>query len=96
MAETDWWDTPGGLTGVILASPPLDFAVSDTYFLVAHFHYILFGTVVFTMFGGFYFWWPNARCVAGLEDVWIARMDASLGRAPAEAPPQANLHDSGT
>jgi cytochrome c oxidase subunit 1 len=49
----------GGLTGVILASPPLDFAVSDSYFLVAHFHYVLFGTVVFTMFGGFYFWWPK-------------------------------------
>jgi cytochrome c oxidase subunit I len=49
----------GGLTGVILASPPLDFAVSDSYFLVAHFHYVLFGTVVFTMFAGFYFWWPK-------------------------------------
>jgi cytochrome c oxidase subunit 1 len=49
----------GGLTGVILASPPLDFHVSDTYFLVAHFHYVLFGTVVFTMFAGFYFWWPK-------------------------------------
>src|SRR5579875_3662204 len=49
----------GGLTGVILASPPLDFAVSDSYFVVAHFHYVLFGTVVFTMFGGFYFWWPK-------------------------------------
>jgi cytochrome c oxidase subunit I len=51
--------TFGGLTGVILASPPLDFHVSDTYFVVAHFHYVVFGTVVFAMFSGFYFWWPK-------------------------------------
>jgi cytochrome c oxidase subunit 1 len=49
----------GGLTGVILASPPLDFALSDSYFVVAHFHYVVFGTVVFAMFAGFYFWWPK-------------------------------------
>ncbi|WP_020579424.1 cytochrome c oxidase subunit I [Actinopolymorpha alba] len=49
----------GGLTGVILASPPLDFQVQDTYFVVGHFHYVVFGTVVFAMFGGFYFWWPK-------------------------------------
>ena len=49
----------GGLTGVILAVPPLDFQVSDTYFVVAHFHYVVFGTVVFAMFSGFYFWWPK-------------------------------------
>jgi cytochrome c oxidase subunit 1 len=49
----------GGITGIILASPPLDFAVSASYFVVAHFHYVLFGTVVFAMFGGFYFWWPK-------------------------------------
>jgi cytochrome c oxidase subunit 1 len=49
----------GGLTGVILATPPLDFQLSDTYFVVAHFHYTVFGTVVFAMFAGFYFWWPK-------------------------------------
>jgi len=49
----------GGLTGVILASPTLDFQLSDSYFVVAHFHYVVFGTVVFAMFAGFYFWWPK-------------------------------------
>jgi cytochrome c oxidase subunit 1 len=49
----------GGLTGVILASPPLDWQVTDTYFVVAHFHYVVFGTVVFAMNAGFYFWWPK-------------------------------------
>ena len=49
----------GGITGVLLASPPLDFAVSDSYFVVAHFHYVLAGTVLFAMFAGFYFWWPK-------------------------------------
>ncbi len=49
----------GGITGIILASPPMDFAVSDSYFVVAHFHYVLAGTVLFEMFSGFYFWWPK-------------------------------------
>jgi cytochrome c oxidase subunit 1 len=49
----------GGITGVLLASPPLDFAVSDSYFVVAHFHYVLAGTVLFEMFAGLYFWWPK-------------------------------------
>ena len=61
----------GGLTGIILASPPLDFAVSDSYFVVAHFHYTIFGTVVFLMFAGFFFWWPK----------WTGRMlDERLGK----------------
>ena len=49
----------GGLTGVMLASPALDFHVSDTYFVVAHFHYTLFGTVTFASFAGIYFWFPK-------------------------------------
>ncbi|MBO3143040.1 cytochrome c oxidase subunit I [Dermatophilus congolensis] len=49
----------GGLTGVVLASPALDFHLSDSYFVVAHFHYTIFGTVVFSMFAGYYFWWPK-------------------------------------
>lgn len=49
----------GGLTGVILASPVLDFHITDSYFVVAHFHYVVFGTVVFAMFAGFFFWWPK-------------------------------------
>ncbi|WP_419219424.1 cytochrome c oxidase subunit I [Gordonia sp. CPCC 205333] len=49
----------GGLTGVLLASPPLDFHLSDSYFVVAHFHYTLFGAIVFAAYGGIYFWFPK-------------------------------------
>ncbi|MEE3852710.1 cytochrome c oxidase subunit I [Gordonia sp. LSe1-13] len=49
----------GGLTGVLLASPPLDFHLSDSYFVVAHFHYVLFGTIVFATYAGIYFWFPK-------------------------------------
>jgi cytochrome c oxidase subunit 1 len=49
----------GGITGVFLASPPIDYAVHDTYYVVAHMHYVLFGTSVFAMFGGLYYWFPK-------------------------------------
>jgi len=49
----------GGLTGIFNGSAPADIYISDTYFVVAHFHYTLFSAVVFGGFAGFYFWFPK-------------------------------------
>ncbi len=49
----------GGITGIMLASPPIDFATHDTYFVVAHFHQVLFGSAVFAGFAGLYYWYPK-------------------------------------
>lgn len=49
----------GGITGVMLASPALDYHVEDTYFVVAHFHYTLGGGALFALLAAVFFWWPK-------------------------------------
>jgi len=51
--------TIGGLSGVTHAVAPADTQQTDTYYIVAHFHYVIFGGALFAFFGGFYFWWPK-------------------------------------
>ena len=49
----------GGVTGVLLASAPIDFQIADSYFLVSHFHYTMMGGAVFGIFAAIYFWYPK-------------------------------------
>ncbi|HLY94541.1 MAG TPA: cytochrome c oxidase subunit I [Gaiellaceae bacterium] len=51
--------TIGGLSGLYLAAFPVDWQVNDSYFIVAHFHYVAFGGIVFALFGGLHYWWPK-------------------------------------
>jgi cytochrome c oxidase subunit 1 len=49
-----------GLTGIMLAAAPFDWQLTDSYFVVAHFHYTLLGGLMFTLFGAIYYWFPKA------------------------------------
>jgi cytochrome c oxidase subunit I len=49
----------GGMTGIMLAVVPMDWQLTDTYFVVGHFHWVLFGGLLFAIFSGFYYWFPK-------------------------------------
>jgi cytochrome c oxidase subunit 1 len=66
--------TIGGLTGVMLAATGLDVHVHDTYFIVAHFHYIMVGGTIMGYLGGLHFWWP--KMTGRMYPEWWARVSA--------------------
>jgi cytochrome c oxidase subunit 1 len=66
----------GGLTGLFLASVGLDIHVTDTYFIVAHFHYVMVGGTIMGYLGGLHFWWP--KITGRLYPEWWARVSAVL------------------
>jgi cytochrome c oxidase subunit 1 len=66
--------TLGGLTGFFLASLAVDVHVHDTYFIVAHFHYIMVGGAVFGYLGGIHYWWP--KMFGKMYTEWIAKFAA--------------------
>jgi cytochrome c oxidase subunit 1 len=68
--------TIGGLTGLFLASLGLDIHVTDTYFVVAHFHYVMVGGTTMAYLGGLHFWWP--KITGRLYPEWWARLGALL------------------
>jgi len=61
-----------GLTGVMLAIVPFDWQLSDSYFVVAHFHYVLIGGLLFTIFAGVYYWFP--KCFGKMLDVRLGHL----------------------
>jgi cytochrome c oxidase subunit 1 len=66
----------GGLSGVILASVPIDLQVHDTFFVVAHFHYVLLGGVVFPLVGGLHYWFP--KMTGRMYDERLGRLSFAL------------------
>ena len=87
----------GGLSGVTHAIVPADYQQTDTYYIVAHFHYVLFGGAVFGLFAGMYYWWPKVfghLLSEGLGKLqfWLMIIGFNLAFGP-DAHPRAAGHD---
>jgi cytochrome c oxidase subunit 1 len=79
--------TIGGISGISHASPPSDLQQTDTYYIVAHFHYVLFAGAIFGLFGGMYYWWPKifGRVLnekVGKVQFWVMTVGANLTFGP--------------
>src|SRR6185295_7149121 len=61
----------GGLSGIFMAATPVDIYIHDTYFIVAHLHYVLFASSLFGLFAGIYFWYPQ---------MFRRQMDETMGK----------------
>lgn len=81
LATPMWWTlsflflfTIGGLTGIFLGALSVDIHLQDTYFVVAHFHYVMMGGTVMALMGGFFYWWPK---------IWGRMYNETLGKLSA-------------
>src|SRR3954468_1391671 len=79
--------TIGGLSGVTHAVAPSDWQQTDTYYIVAHFHYVLFGGAVLGFFAGFYYWWPKVfgKCLSeklGKWNFWLMIIGLNMTFGP--------------
>jgi cytochrome c oxidase subunit 1 len=79
--------TIGGLSGVTHAISPADTQQTDTYYIVAHFHYVIFGGIIFGLFAGLYFWWPKVfghqlSDLIGKVNFWVMLVGFNLTFGP--------------
>ena len=84
-----------GLTGVMLAAAPFDWQLGNSYFVVAHFHYVIVGGILFAIFGAFYYWFPKMSGKMYNETLGKIALLAVRHRLPSDVRFHAYSRDSG-